>query len=81
MVEKSEKLILVPSELVIQLTQELFGATIVVCPVGIAVIPLKTRDRLLRSLLKITKENGLTPIRDIMNKEGNDERNHNIEDS
>jgi hypothetical protein len=69
MVEKSEELITVPSELVVQLTQELFRATIVVCPIGLAMIPLGTRDHLLQNLLKISKENGLNPIWEILDKD------------
>lgn len=82
MVEKSEELILVPSELVVQLIEELFRATIVVCPIGMAMIPLGTRNHLLNNLLKVSKEQGLTaPLFKMLKKEYENERNHDIEDS
>ncbi len=69
MVEETEELIPIPAELLVQVIEELFKATIVVCPIGMAMIPLGTRDHLLQNLLKVSKENGLTPIWDLV-KEG-----------
>ncbi len=81
MVEKAEKQVLIPTELLVQLTQELLKATIVVCPIGMAMIPLEKRNHLLKNLLTVTKENGLTPSWDMIKEIEGNERDNDQQDS